>query len=59
MQQELVSNFSFRQYKSINKCDEETLFENIYIEYKKNSTQIWENLHFIEKKIYWFNFPKI
>lgn len=50
MQQELIPNFSFRQDKSINKCDEETLFENIYIEYNKNSTPIWENFHFIEKK---------
>ena len=50
MQEELVPNFSFRQDKSINKCDEETLFENIYIEYRKNSTPIWENFHFIEKK---------
>lgn len=50
MQQELIPNFSFRQDKSINKCDEEKLFENIYMEYKKNSTSIWENFHFIEKK---------
>lgn len=50
MQEELTPNFSFRQDKSINKCDQEKLFENIYIEYKKNSTLIWENFHFIEKK---------
>jgi hypothetical protein len=50
MQQELVPNFSFRQDKSINKCNEEKLFENIYLEYSKHSTSIWENFHFIEKK---------
>jgi hypothetical protein len=50
MQQELVPNFSFRPDRSINKCNEEELFENIYSEYKKNTTSVWENFHFIEKK---------
>jgi ubiquitin C-terminal hydrolase len=50
MQQELVPNFSFRPERSINKCNEEELFENIYSEYKKNTTPVWENFYFIEKK---------